>query len=383
MLSNEDQKYIISQFPKNIKLSYENFNHNKVFTGDVYLAIPCGKKCFAWFTLHKEKEVCFILELNDTYQINYVKIYNCVFNPNLVLGTITFGTMFTFANSKFFTVDDMFYYKGIEISSLNWLTKWKYMELFFKDVKQISYNKHFIVFGLPFMSSNGLQDFIDNLKNVPYKVFRIQIRNLHTSNYSDSMPCKNLQPIQSIQPIQQIQPIQSIQPIQPIQSIQPIQPINMIIKNTFNKENHDKENNNKVISINYFFNIQKTIHKPIGNIIFEVRPDIQTEIYHLYCLQDDTQKLINYGIALIQNIQTSVKMNKLFRNIKENDNMDLMEESDSEDEFENNREDKYVYLERKYKMFCTFNKKFKKWVPMELADERLNISSLHEVKKYG
>ena len=103
----------------------------------------------------------------------------------------------------------------------------------------------------------------------------------------------------------------------------------------------------------------------------------------MYCLQDDTQKLINYGIALIQNIQTSVKMNKLFRNIKENDNMDLMEESDSEDEFENNREDKYVYLERKYKMFSTFNKKFKKWVPMELADERLNISSLHEVKKYG
>ena len=35
-------------------------------------------------------------------------------------------------------------------------------------------------------------------------------------------------------------------------------------------------------------------------------------------------------------------MNKLFRNIKENNNLDLLEESDSEDEFENIQLDKYV-----------------------------------------
>ena len=38
-------------------------------------------------------------------------------------------------------------------------------------------------------------------------------------------------------------------------------------------------------------------------------------------------------------------MNKHFRIIKENDNLDLLEESDDEDEFENIDEDKYVYLD--------------------------------------
>ena len=38
-------------------------------------------------------------------------------------------------------------------------------------------------------------------------------------------------------------------------------------------------------------------------------------------------------------------MNELFRNIKENSNLDLLEESDDEEEFENVNPDKYVYLE--------------------------------------
>ena len=37
-------------------------------------------------------------------------------------------------------------------------------------------------------------------------------------------------------------------------------------------------------------------------------------------------------------------MNSLFRNIKENGNLDLLEESDDEEEFENIALDKFVYL---------------------------------------
>jgi hypothetical protein len=60
-------------------------------------------------------------------------------------------------------------------------------------------------------------------------------------------------------------------------------------------------------------------------------------------------------------------MNKLFRNIKENQNLDALEESDDEEEFENEREDKFVFLERSFKMNCQYNSKFKKWVPLSLA----------------
>jgi hypothetical protein len=56
-------------------------------------------------------------------------------------------------------------------------------------------------------------------------------------------------------------------------------------------------------------------------------------------------------------------MNRIFRNIKENENLDTLEESDDECDFEDDRVDKYVYLDRSYKMNCHFNYKFKKWMP--------------------
>jgi hypothetical protein len=60
-------------------------------------------------------------------------------------------------------------------------------------------------------------------------------------------------------------------------------------------------------------------------------------------------------------------MNKLFRNIKENDNLDALEESDDEEEFENELTNKFVYLDKSYKMICQYNNKFKKWLPIKIS----------------
>jgi hypothetical protein len=62
-------------------------------------------------------------------------------------------------------------------------------------------------------------------------------------------------------------------------------------------------------------------------------------------------------------------MNSIFRNIKENTNLDLLEESDDEEEFEDDRIDKFVHLNKSYKMVCQFNNKFKKWIPLRVANE--------------
>jgi hypothetical protein len=67
-LNFADKQALISSFP-NIKLCYDNVIHNKVEIRksnnfyDVCSAIPCGKKCFAWFTQIGNKNVCLILEL--------------------------------------------------------------------------------------------------------------------------------------------------------------------------------------------------------------------------------------------------------------------------------------------------------------------------------
>ena len=63
-------------------------------------------------------------------------------------------------------------------------------------------------------------------------------------------------------------------------------------------------------------------------------------------------------------------MNNIFRNIKENKNLDLLEESDNEEEFENINIDKFVDINKIIIMRCVYNRRFKKWEPMEEINEK-------------
>ena len=137
-------------------------------------------------------------------------------------------------------------------------------------------------------------------------------------------------------------------------------------KDKYMKQNQNDRNNSK-------FNNQKK------EIVFKVKPDIQNDIYHLYTLNDKGDE-VYFDIAYIPDFTTSVMMNKLFRNIKENDNLDALEESDDEEEFENEKEDRFVYLDKSYYMICQYNYKFKKWYPLRISNER-NIANINDVKK--
>lgn len=95
--------------------------------------------------------------------------------------------------------------------------------------------------------------------------------------------------------------------------------------------------------------------------IFHVTADLEADIYKLHRL--DNSKLCFVDYALIDNLKTSKMMNRLFRKIKENDNLDSLEESDDEEEFENIKEDKFVDLTITKLIKCKYNEKFKKWVP--------------------
>jgi hypothetical protein len=104
------------------------------------------------------------------------------------------------------------------------------------------------------------------------------------------------------------------------------------------------------------------------NKIFSVRPDIQNDVYHLYVRSGNNgNNLEFFDIAAIPDYKTSVMMNRLFRKIKENENLDALEESDDDDEFENMNDDKFVHLDKCVKMECMYNKKFDKYVPLKVA----------------
>ena len=81
---------------------------------------------------------------------------------------------------------------------------------------------------------------------------------------------------------------------------------------------------------NVVFNESIDVYNIYCNFI--VNAEIYPDTYVLSCISNN--KIIKYGYAYISSYKQSCKLNKIFRDIKENDNLDTLEESDDEDEFE-------------------------------------------------
>jgi hypothetical protein len=69
-------------------------------------------------------------------------------------------------------------------------------------------------------------------------------------------------------------------------------------------------------------------------------------------------------------------MNKHFRNIKENINIDYIEESDDEDDFQNTALDRFVDLDKELIFECEYKHKFKRWVPKRIIKD-VNAHIIH------
>jgi hypothetical protein len=351
-LSYADKQDLMSSFP-NIKLCYDNIIHNKVenvtknIVYDLCSAIPCGKKCFTWFTQVRNKNVCLVLELIDKKNINDIKVYNCVFNNELVYGkygTIFYGTLFHYSQTSFFIIEDVFYCKGDDVSSNNWSSKFNILSnVFSNDIKQIAYNKTFIVFGLPLMARDT-DELKTLLEDVQYKIYNIQFRCFDKTNNLDSILLSGINNVVKISG-----------PLVPIP-----------------EPKQEPHRQSQIPMLNVRCETKKEVPQPKTqprtqalpkNIIFKVKADIQNDIYHLYCMENNKEMF--YNVAYIPDYKTSVMMNKLFRNIKENDNLDLLEESDDEEEFQNENIDRFVDMNKTLLMICKFNHKFKKWYPVK------------------
>ena len=359
MLTQSEKETILCEFP-NIKLSYENIVYKKVYNSDYIVAIPEGKKCFAWFTSLNNKMICLLMELTNNKQIMDIKIENVCFSDELAYGTILYGTFFYHLNNNFFCIEDMFSYKGSFLDRMNMGDKLgKINHMLKNDLKQVSYNNNFLVFGLPLMCKTNeelecqIQNITYNIDTVQYKLFN------RTNNY-----------LYMQYTLYKTQISQTTQ----------------VLLSQY------QNNNNKRIPLE-----NKKIEKPIytqtkipeksyerttnvkRDIVFMIRPDIQNDIYYVNCLNSDLKEE-QHGIAHIADYNTSVMMNKLFRIIKENGNLDALEESDDEEEFENEKLDKFVCLDKSYKMVCQFNHKFKKWAPIKLTNEKANVITVGELK---
>jgi hypothetical protein len=320
-LSTEDIQFILQDFPK-FELSYETIVHKKVHDSDILLAIPDGIKSFAWFTTYKNENVCFIMEIDNKHISNVYSVI-CGFNDILSYGTIFYGNLFTYNNSRCFCIEDLYYYKGKDVSKITYFNKLEHIKYIFTNhISQCALNHQFIIFGLPLIM-NHFTYLLREIEALPYKIKYIKFRS--SKNFNEK---------------------------------------SVYVMNYYKPGSKDKNHNDT--------NLRQGI--------FKITPAIQNDIYNLFIYKNGKEDF--FDIALIPDYKTSVMMNKLFRNIKENSNLDALEESDDDEEFENEREDKFVYLERSYKMLCNYNNKFKKWVPIALANknDRLITSNILAIK---
>jgi hypothetical protein len=314
---------LLSEFPK-FELSYETMMHNKVHEYDIMCAIPEGDKCFAWFTVHENEHVCFIRNKQENQMVQKMTIAITSFHDSLVYGqgTVLYGTIFKYNDVSCFCIEDMYYYKGSDLTNYSYLKKLQLIrQCLEKELCSNALTNKFTIFGLPIFKTN-FSSLLQEIALLPYKVDKIQYRFFNSKKV---LAVKYYKPNTN--------------------------------KNVFERGTNAMTKTNKAV--------------------FKVSPQIQTDIYNLFIYNDGKEEF--FSIAFIPDYNTSVLMNKLFRNIKENINLDALEESDDEAEFENEKEDKYVFLDRSFKMNCQYNHKFKKWVPVSLAPKDSRIISLNSL----
>ena len=338
-LTSYQLRETLKRFP-DFELSYETIQHKKVCTNyELCLAIPSGKKYFMWYTFHRNLDVCYLLEISKQKEI--VKGY-CVTNSGsylFSLGTVIYGTLLEETNT--FICEDVYYYQGVPLKQLNCKDKMYVLKETIKEANKIKYNKKEMSLYLTNMWKNKQSEITnkihkENSEKICYEIHHVQYRSLH-----EILPFINI-------------------------------PINQKITANVTKEKIE----NTVVYKTYTCDFKRQQYN--YTTIFLVYADIQFDIYRLYAFGRNSSN-VYYNIACIPNYNKSVFMNGLFRNIRENKNLDYIEESEDDEEFENIAVDKFVDLQKSIPMECVFNRKFKKWIPMKIANKYSKIVHINKL----
>jgi len=249
------------------------------------------------------------------------------------LGTIISGTIYEkeiegyldnlIDPERYFLLDDIHMYKGMSVSKFVFREKTGFIHDLFLNISNVAFTN--ISVQLPFLWNNITEE-QPNL--IPYNIRHIQYRST-----SKILPHLNVTTNRK-----------------PVWS-----PIIIADSTIYMKD--------------YKFNYSKPIYRK--NAFFYVKADIAYDVYYLGAL-DKSGSIVFFQHSLIMNYKTSILLNGIFRNIRENQSLDYIEESDDESDFENVREDKYVDLEKRVLMECMFHPKFKKWMPIGIASTMEN-----------
>lgn len=365
VLSTEQQCALLERFPSSLRLSYETIPHKKVSPEyNLVVAIPTGRKAFVWFTFYEEHaNACLLMELNREKQISRVSTtFFRESSPKYSLGTILYGTIYENPASiskndnttRIFIIEDLYYYKGTSVQSLCFGEKLGCIHNFMTQLP----NCKDLDFVLPYMFGIEKTDFYECtniiskqvMDKIPYNIHHIQYR------------CLNI--------------------ISPYLIVGK-QKENKVCANSQTRPPSSNANstheNKKATSINeedagvkkpHPVDMKKSQYK--YPTVFKCKADMQYDIYHIYAYGKNN-KMIYIGITHIPDLETSKMMNRYYRKIRENQNLDYIEESEDEEDFENVAEDRFVDLDKQLNVECVFHMKYRRWIPKRVVSPQMKV----------
>ena len=251
-----------------------------------------------------------------------------------------------------------------------------FRHIFSTEIKQLAYTPNNIVFGLPLISSS-YSELITSADLLPYQIKYIQFKYAQRScatitnmKYNCSTTTDYINSEFKTSPTKT--PSAKTPSANAI-AAQGVQSLTYGSQHTY----QNNRNNPSSYTNNHSFSTPKLDSK--REIVFKVKPDIQNDIYNLHLFDNNVESF--HEVAYITDYKTSVMMNKLFRNIKENQNLDALEESDDEEEFQNEEIDKFVHLDREFNMVCTYNFKYRKWMPIRVATKTEQVVTKNDLNQ--
>jgi len=340
---------LLARFPK-VELSYETISHKKVLPSyDIAVAIPHGKKYFAWFSFYGTQNVVYLMELNKERKIVKIHMSEHFLGAKISCDTVLYGVYLQ--DEGIFMIEDLIMYQGVSLKHALFQEKLPWLYECVKKIHEDPYKgQDGVEFRIPVMwintpnnSTNTTEEpeivIPEKYRNLPYVIHHIQYR-----SFSQNLPWINY-------------PYNAFATVRKIGTETLPKPNTVICKQ-----------------------IRADFSKPQYRMrtVFQVTADIQYDIYHLNAY-GQKKKMMYYNVAYIPNYKTSVMMNRLFRTIKENENLDAIEESDDEDDFQNVTEDKYVDLHKTLLMECQFYPKFKRWVPMRVMNPSCKVVHISQL----
>jgi hypothetical protein len=131
---------------------------------------------------------------------------------------------------------------------------------------------------------------------------------------------------------------------------------------------------------NAFLGVYRVTASEHPTCVMLVKPEVEEDVYSLW----SGEKI---GYALVPDYKTSVMLNSIFRDVVENNNLDALEESDDEEDFENIADDKYIVDHEGKSMEMQRDPKFAGWVPIRVVDSPptplAKLRKLHEPNVSG